>query len=100
MEMLLRVMWMQPQILSPYTMGPINSTRPKYGQLWYLKLDREMSNCEIQVTAVVTQPGRPKGRGKVPQPSPVQLLAHERGLSEDQVLSPIKAREVRGIPFE
>jgi methionyl-tRNA formyltransferase len=44
----------------------------------------------FEVAAVVTQPPRPTGRGnrKVPQPSPVQLVAEEAGLPASAILAP------------
>jgi len=42
-----------------------------------------------QVVAVVTQPDRPKGRGRVMAPPPVKVLAQEAGI---MVLQPIKIR--------
>ena len=49
-----------------------------------------------QVTAVVTQPGRPRGRGnrRTPEPSPVEAAARELGLHDDRILAPAKASEV------
>ena len=55
---------------------------------------------QFQVTAVVTQPDRPKGRELKLQPSPVKALAQKSGLP---VLQPAKARdenfiaELRGL---
>ncbi len=46
-----------------------------------------------EVSAVVTQPGRPKGRGKVAQPSPVHSAALELGIPESRIFCPIKASE-------
>lgn len=66
-----------------------------------LVLDRLLAasrepDADFEIAAVVTQPGRPKGRGnkKVPQPSPVEQLALDRGMPPEQVLSPVKANEV------
>eukprot|EP00951_Prasinocladus_malaysianus_P045142 scaffold595388_cov14-Prasinocladus_malaysianus.AAC.1 len=47
----------------------------------------------VQVAAVVTQPGRPKGRKKTPVPSPVEDLARERGLPDDLILTPASAKD-------
>ncbi len=49
-----------------------------------------------QVTAVVTQPGRPRGRGnrRTPEPSPVEAAARELGFHDDRILAPAKASEV------
>lgn len=43
-----------------------------------------------QVAAVVSQPGKPKGRGNkgVPTPSPVEALARSAGLPDDRILCP------------
>ena len=46
-----------------------------------------------EITAVVTQPGRPKGRGKVPQPSPVYSTAIDHGIPESRIFCPVKASE-------
>lgn len=46
-----------------------------------------------EVSAVVTQPGRPKGRGKVAQPSPVYSAALELGIPESRIFCPVKASE-------
>jgi methionyl-tRNA formyltransferase len=56
---------------------------------------RKDNSCDWVVSAVVTQPGRPKGRRNkgVPQPSPVQLAAEEYGVPEDMIFCPIKASE-------
>ncbi|KAL4857185.1 Methionyl-tRNA formyltransferase [Chlorella vulgaris] len=47
-------------------------------------------NASFEVAAVVTQPPRPTGRGnrKVPQPSPVQVVAQEAGMSAAAILAP------------
>lgn len=49
----------------------------------------------FDIAAVVTQPGRPKGRRNkgVPQPSPVQVCALEHGIHEDAIFCPVKASE-------
>ncbi len=51
-----------------------------------------------QVSLVVSQPGKPKGRGNraVPVPSPVEQLARDHGLGDDHIVCPVKAKEVRG----
>ena len=54
------------------------------------------ADSTFEVTAVVSQPGRPRGRGRksdVPAPSPVAELAMQRGMAEDRVLCPEKANE-------
>ena len=45
---------------------------------------------------MVTQPGRPKGRGNrsKPQPSPVEEAARAAGLPDDVIFCPVKARDV------
>ena len=49
--------------------------------------------------AVVTQPGRPRGRGnKAAQPSIVAEKATALGYAEEQILSPVKASEVHPQP--
>lgn len=47
---------------------------------------------------MVSQPGKPKGRGNraVPVPSPVEQLARDQGLGDDHIVCPAKAKEVRG----
>lgn len=47
-----------------------------------------------EITAVVTQPDRPKGRRGEPVPSPVKVFAKEHGIS---VLQPLKIREKEEI---
>ncbi|KAG1663821.1 hypothetical protein FOA52_013386 [Chlamydomonas sp. UWO 241] len=49
----------------------------------------------FEVTAVVSQPGKPKGRGnsRTPVPTPVEQAAWELGLPADEVLCPASARE-------
>ena len=50
----------------------------------------------FEVAAVVSQPGRPRGRGRKSDeaaPSPVAELALRRGMAEDRVLCPEKANE-------
>jgi hypothetical protein len=46
---------------------------------------------------VVSQPGKPKGRGNkaVPVPSPVEEVARRRGLPPDRILCPASAKDVR-----
>ena len=43
-----------------------------------------------EIAAVVTQPDKPKGRGKAMQPTPVKEAAEKLGL---QVLQPVKVRD-------
>lgn len=52
--------------------------------------------CGPQVAAVVSQPGKPKGRGNkaVPVPSPVEQLARQH-LPDTAILCPKSAKEVR-----
>lgn len=49
-----------------------------------------------QLTAVVSQPGKPKGRGNkgVPTPSPVEAAAREAGVPDAAILCPRSARDV------
>ena len=47
----------------------------------------------FEVSAVVSQPGRPKGRSRQPQPSAVEKLALDLGLTSDQILCPEKATD-------
>ena len=56
----------------------------------------EAESSAFEVCAVVSQPGRPRGRGRksdAPMPSPVAELAMKRGIAEDRVLCPEKANE-------
>ena len=61
-----------------------------------------VSNMQsLQIAAVVTQPGRPRGRGsKAPQPSIVAEKATALGYAAEQILSPVKASEVHPPPSE
>lgn len=45
---------------------------------------------------VVSQPGKPKGRGNktVPVPSPVEQLARDAGFGDDRIMCPARARDV------
>ena len=55
------------------------------------------SNGLFEVAAVISQPGRPRGRGRKssgpPPPSPVTQLAIDRGFDESKLLNPVKANE-------
>ena len=51
------------------------------------------SQKQYQVVAVATQPGRPKGRNRQVQPSPVELLARSHGFDDDKILCPQRATE-------
>lgn len=51
---------------------------------------KELAASGHEITAVVTQPDKPKGRGKAMQPTPVKEAALELGLP---VLQPVKVRE-------
>ena len=53
-------------------------------------LERLAMEQQFKVTAVVTQPDKPKGRDLKLQASPVKILAEQRGLP---VLQPIRARD-------
>ncbi|KAK3268956.1 hypothetical protein CYMTET_22573 [Cymbomonas tetramitiformis] len=49
----------------------------------------------FEVTAVVSQPGKPRGRGKkkVAMPTPVAEMAAKCGFPPEKILTPFKARE-------
>ena len=49
-----------------------------------------LKESKHQVIAVVTQPDKPKGRGKEMQPPPVKIAAAEAGIP---VFQPVKVRE-------
>jgi methionyl-tRNA formyltransferase len=53
--------------------------------------------ASFEVAAVVTQPVRPRGRGKKPVPSPVAAAAADLGFGAERVLSPASAKDVRSI---
>ena len=48
---------------------------------------------DVEIAAVITNPDRPKGRSRTPQPPPVKQAAQEAGLD---VWQPAKPREVQG----
>ena len=50
-------------------------------------------DASFEVSAVVTQPPRPKGRGLKLQPTAVEKLARDMGFGSDQILVPEKANE-------
>jgi methionyl-tRNA formyltransferase len=52
----------------------------------------------MQVAAVISQPGKPKGRGNkaVPVPTPVEQLARQH-LPDTAILCPKSAKEVSGL---
>ncbi|KAG2484615.1 hypothetical protein HYH03_016569 [Edaphochlamys debaryana] len=52
-------------------------------------------DSSFEVALVVSQPGKPRGRGNraVAQPSPVEALAREQGLTDDAITCPAKANE-------
>jgi methionyl-tRNA formyltransferase len=54
----------------------------------------ESSGGAVQVVGVVTQPDRPRGRGRKLQPSPVKTLAQEHGLP---VLQPASLRDPKAL---
>ena len=60
------------------------------------QLNHSLNLRNRQVTAVVTQPGRPRGRGnrRTPEPSPVEAAARDLGFHDDRILAPAKASEV------
>ncbi len=47
-----------------------------------------------EITAVVTQPDRPKGRSKIPSPSPVKKKAQELGL---KILQPVNVNDETAV---
>ena len=51
----------------------------------------------FEIAAVISQPGRPRGRGRKsagpPPPSPVTQSAIDRGVDESKLLNPVKANE-------
>lgn len=47
-----------------------------------------------EVVAVLTQPDRPRGRSKRPQPTPVKLAAERMGID---VVQPVRSAEISGI---
>lgn len=49
-----------------------------------------------QVPLVVSQPGKPKGRGNraVAVPTPVEQLARDMGLGDSQIMCPATAKDV------
>jgi methionyl-tRNA formyltransferase len=51
------------------------------------------ADSTYEISAVVSQPGRPKGRSRQPQPSAVEKLALEFGLTPEQILCPEKATD-------
>ena len=54
--------------------------------------------CRTQVYAVVTQPGRPKGRGRKSVESPVAQVARAHGIEDNRVLCPVTVRDVSCLP--
>ena len=53
----------------------------------------KLPDSTFDITAVVSQPGRPKGRSRQTQPSPVENLALDSGLSPEQILCPERATD-------
>eukprot|EP00242_Pyramimonas_sp_CCMP2087_P014775 CAMPEP_0198206426 /NCGR_PEP_ID=MMETSP1445-20131203/9972_1 /TAXON_ID=36898 /ORGANISM="Pyramimonas sp., Strain CCMP2087" /LENGTH=419 /DNA_ID=CAMNT_0043879117 /DNA_START=44 /DNA_END=1303 /DNA_ORIENTATION=+ len=56
----------------------------------------EAEDACFEISAVVSQPGKPRGRGRVKgeaPPSPVADLAAKRGVPAESILTPFKARE-------
>ncbi len=51
---------------------------------------RSLATSTHKIIAVVTQPDRPKGRSKIPSPSPVQEAARELGL---EIMQPVNVNE-------
>jgi methionyl-tRNA formyltransferase len=83
---LVRVQELPAQLSAGPWLGPLLPHHPTASAL---------SPWRAQVSAVVSQPGRPKGRGnkKVPQPSEVEQLALASGLQPHQILCPEKATD-------
>ena len=52
-----------------------------------------LPDATFNVSAVVSQPGRPKGRSRHPTPTPVETLALQSGLAPDQILCPERATD-------
>lgn len=48
---------------------------------------------QFEVVAVATQPGRPKGRNRQVQPSPVEVLARTHGFEGDRIMCPQRATD-------
>ncbi|HHT9138001.1 MAG TPA: methionyl-tRNA formyltransferase [Candidatus Wunengus sp. YC60] len=55
---------------------------------------RSLATSTHKIIAVVTQPDRPKGRSKIPCPSPVKEAAHELGL---EVMQPVNINEESAV---
>ena len=53
-----------------------------------------------QVCAVVSQPARPKGRGKEVTKSPVEEMALGMGVDPARILCPVTAKSVSGVVTE
>ncbi|KAK9830310.1 hypothetical protein WJX72_010930 [[Myrmecia] bisecta] len=55
----------------------------------------EQAGSSFEVAAVVTQPGKPKGRGNksIPQPSPVEVAARGASIAADRIWTPAKAHD-------
>jgi methionyl-tRNA formyltransferase len=52
-----------------------------------------LPHASFEVAAVVSQPGRPRGRKRVAQPSPVEQLALDAGLPAAAILCPERAND-------
>ncbi|GAB4819162.1 hypothetical protein N2152v2_006208 [Parachlorella kessleri] len=81
-------------------LSPLGCCPLEYCEVAALVLERLLQaaaqpDATFEVSAVVSQPGRPKGRGnkKVPQPSEVEQLARASGLQQHQILCPEKATD-------
>jgi methionyl-tRNA formyltransferase len=82
------MLWFLPSLLQqPYLVSPLEC---HVMQEFHLN----PYSSGLQVAAVVTQPGRRRGRSKGPSPSPVAAAAAARGIPDDLVLTPEKARDV------
>lgn len=61
------------------------------GVLQQLLEASQLPDASFEVAAVVSQPGRPRGRKRTIQPSPVDQLARDAGLPADRILCPERA---------
>ncbi|KAF6255994.1 methionyl-tRNA formyltransferase [Scenedesmus sp. NREL 46B-D3] len=60
-----------------------------------LLLASQQQGASFEVAAVVSQPGKPKGRGNkgLPTPSPVEQLARQHNMPNEAILCPRSAKE-------
>ena len=52
-----------------------------------------LPDASFEIPAVVSQPGRPRGRHRIAQPSPVETAATSAGVPPERMLLPVKASE-------